>query len=194
MASEKTNSASRKDGSKDDSIDNSAVNSPEDEQAEGVSATMRAMTKSDLPEVLRIEHQSYQLPWTKQIFRDCLKVGYHMLVLDSEDGLSGFVIFSSAAGESHILNLCIDPAGRRQGFAEALLTQAIATVIVAGASVMFLEVRVSNRAAIRLYEKLGFVEAGRRPNYYKVRGKTSSGPGSSREDALVMARDLTSID
>ena len=157
-------------------------------------ASMRAMTTADLPEVLRIERQSYQLPWTEQIFRDCLKVGYHMLVLEDQGALSGFVIFSSAAGESHILNLCIEPAGRRQGFAEALLTQAIATVIVAGASVMFLEVRVSNLAAIQLYEKMGFVEAGRRTNYYKVRASTSNNAVHDREDAVVMARDLTSID
>jgi len=115
-------------------------------------------------------------------------------VLEHADGLCGFVVFSSAAGESHILNLCIDPACRRQGLAEALLTQAIATVIVAGASAMFLEVRVSNRAAISLYEKLGFVEAGRRTNYYKLRGKTRNTVSGEREDALVMARDLSSIE
>ncbi len=159
-----------------------------------VTVALRAMVESDLPEVLRIEHGSYQLPWTEQIFLDCLRVGYHTLVLENNDSLGGFVLFSSAAGESHILNLCIDQGCRRQGFAQALLTQAIATVIVAGASVMFLEVRVSNEAAIRLYEKMGFVEAGRRPNYYKTRGVSENSVGSRREDAIVMARDLTSID
>jgi len=154
--------------------------------------TLRAMLEADLPEVQRIEHGSYQLPWTEQIFNDCLKVGYHTLVLEHAGGLKGFVIFSSAAGESHILNLCIDPSWRREGLAEALMAQAIATVIIAGASVMFLEVRVSNRAAISLYEKMGFVEAGRRANYYKVAGAARHTDDSKREDALVMARDLTS--
>lgn len=160
---------------------------------EVISATLRGMVKSDIPEVLRIEHASYQLPWTRQLFVDCLKVGYHTLVLECAGGLRGFVIFSSAAGESHILNLCIDPLARRQGFAEALLAQAIATVIVAGAKTMFLEVRVSNESAIRLYEKMGFVEVGRRPNYYKTSDKISNKVGSDREDAIVMARELTSV-
>lgn len=156
-------------------------------------STMRVMETADLPEVLRIENASYQLPWTEQIFRDCLKVGYHTLVLEGASGLEGFVIFSCAAGESHILNLCIDPIRRRTGCAEVLLAQAIASVIVTGTTVMFLEVRVSNTAAIALYEKMGFVEAGRRANYYKTRGLTPNSVGSAREDALVMARDLTSV-
>jgi ribosomal-protein-alanine N-acetyltransferase len=155
--------------------------------------TLRAMMQSDVPEVMRIENASYQLPWTEQIFLDCLKVGYHTLVADSGGALGGFVIFSSAAGESHILNLCVDPRCRRQGYAEGMLAQAMATVIVAGAGTMFLEVRISNTAAIRLYEKMGFAEAGRRPNYYKTRGKTPNSVGDVREDALLMARDLTSI-
>jgi len=149
------------------------------------------MRHTDLPDVLRIENASYQLPWPEQIFRDCLKVGYHTLVVESGDRLTGFVIFSCAAGESHVLNLCIDPESRRCGCAVALLTQAIATVIVAGAGVMFLEVRLSNAAAIGLYEKMGFTELGRRANYYKVRDKSAV---DEREDALIMAKDLTSID
>lgn len=157
-------------------------------------ASLRSMVPSDVAEVLRIENASYQLPWTEQIFLDCLKVGYHTLVLDSGHCLNGFVIFSSAAGESHILNLCVDPMCRRQGYAEVLLAQAMATVVVAGAGTMFLEVRVSNLAAIKLYEKMGFVEAGRRPDYYKTSGETANSIGNAREDALLMARDLTSLE
>jgi len=56
---------------------------------------------------------------------------------------------------------------------------------------MFLEVRLSNAAAIGLYEKMGFTELGRRANYYKVRDKSAV---DEREDALIMAKDLTSID
>ena len=150
---------------------------------------LRAMRHRDLPAVLRIENASYQLPWPEQIFLDCLKVGYHTLVSERVERITGFAIFSSAAGESHILNLCVDPDSRRSGYAEALLSQAIATVIVAGAGVMFLEVRLSNSAAISLYEKMGFAEVGRRANYYKVRGSATD----DHEDALVMAKDLTLI-
>lgn len=149
---------------------------------------VRAMVVTDIGEVLRIERSSYQIPWTEQIFRDCLKVGYFCLVMEGDKGLLGYVIFSAAAGESHILNLCIDTTQRRHGFAEALLSQAIATVIVSGAKVMFLEVRVSNQSAIALYEKLGFIETGRRENYYNAVPKNTK--QSNREDALLMAKEL----
>ena len=146
------------------------------------------MSEADVDSVLQIERASYQIPWTEQIFRDCLKVGYFCQVLEGREGLVGYVIFSAAAGESHILNLCVDSTRRRSGFAEALLSQAIATVIVAGAKMMFLEVRVSNQPAITLYEKLGFIETGRRENYYNAVPKNAK--QSNREDALLMAKEL----
>ncbi len=158
--------------------------------------SIRAMTAADVDRVLQIEQASYDIPWTQQIFKDCLKVGYYCLVMEGEAELLGYVIFSSAAGESHILNLCIDPSQRRQGFAEAMLSQAIATVMVTGAKVMFLEVRVSNSGAIALYEKLGFIETGRRENYYNARPRASekskarNGGPANREDALLLAKEL----
>jgi ribosomal-protein-alanine N-acetyltransferase len=147
---------------------------------------LRSMTPLDLAEVMRIERSSYQLPWTEKIFSDCLEVGYLTLVAQHGEQLHGFVVFSVAVGESHILNLCIDPDQRRGGIAETLMQQAIANAIAQGAQTMFLEVRVSNKAAIALYQKLRFVETGRRENYYNVAGATNR-----REDALLMARDLT---
>ena len=151
---------------------------------------IRAMVAADIPEVLRIERSSYQIPWTEQIFRDCLKVGYYCLVMQNNqtDRLLGYIFFSAAVGESHVLNLCVDKTHRRGGFAEALLFQAIATVITVGARVMFLEVRESNAGAIALYEKTGFIETGRRENYYNA---VATKPGqSTREDALLMAKEL----
>ncbi len=146
------------------------------------------MVAADLPEVLRIERASYQLPWSEKIFADCLEVGYQSLVAQTGQQLHGYVLFSVAAGESHILNLCIDPAQRHCGIAQTLMHQAIAGAILHGAEVMFLEVRVSNRSAISLYEKLQFVETGRRENYYNI-----AGSNNRREDALLMARDLNTL-
>lgn len=176
----------------DSAMSDSALNGDTEEPLAEV--PLRVMRRADIPEILRIEKASYQLPWSEQIFSDCLRVGYHTLVLEHGNGLGGYVIFSSAAGESHILNLCVDPACRRLGYAEALLVQAIAVVIVAGAEVMFLEVRVSNGAAIQLYQKLGFVEVGRRHNYYKIRGKCENSESGEREDALIMSRELTTVE
>ena len=147
---------------------------------------LRTMTPQDLPDVLRIERACHPLPWSEKIISDCIAVGYHTLVVEAENRLHGFVIFSSAAGESHILNVCVAPECRREGIASVLMQQAIATVLLQGATVMFLEARVSNVAAITLYEKLGFIETGRRENYYKT-----AGAGNSMEDAVLMAKELT---
>ncbi len=144
------------------------------------------MLPRDIPEVMRIERVSHPVPWSEKIFTDCLKVGYLTLVVEADDHLCGFVIFSSAAGESHILNICVDPASRRCGVASVMMEQAIAAAMVQGATVMFLEARVSNVAAITLYEKLGFIETGRRENYYNV-----ASSDNRREDAILMAKELT---
>jgi len=144
--------------------------------------TVRSMEREDLPAVLAIERACYEYPWSEQIFNDCLRAGYMGLVLEQRDCLNGFTMVSSAAGESHILNLCVAPAKRRSGRAKVLLEQAIASVMLRGAEVMFLEVRPSNRGAIELYDSCGFVEIGRRPDYYAAR--------NGREDAIVMSRQL----
>jgi len=160
--------------------------------------SISVMQIDDLPDVMRIERSSYDFPWSEQIIRDCIKVGYHTLVLREDNAIRAYAFSSSAAGESHILNICVDPAHRGEGYAKALLRQSIATVMVHGAKVIFLEVRESNRAAISLYESMGFVEIGRRENYYRRRKKTAAKPGATaantNEDALVMSRDLTIIE
>ena len=160
--------------------------------------TISAMQADDVAEVLRIEHACYDFPWSEELILNCLKVGYHALVIREEDSLRAYAFASAAAGESHILNVCVDPGYRGQGYARVLLQQCIATVMVHGAKVIFLEVRESNHGAIALYESMGFVEIGRRPDYYrrKPRAKTKSRNAKTlaREDALVLSRDLTIIE
>lgn len=169
---------------------------------EGV-LSVAAMQADDMPEVLRIEQACYDFPWSEDLMFNCLKVGYHALVLRESERIRGYAFASGAAGESHILNICVDPDHRGQGHARTLVSQCIATVMVHGAKVIFLEVRESNIAAIALYESMGFVEIGRRNNYYRCKpratAKSSKHRGVSkhravnREDALVMSRDLTII-
>ena len=156
-----------------------------------------SMQVSDLPDVLRIENLCYDFPWSEQLIRDCLKVGYHSLVLREEGEIRAYAFASGAAGESHILNICVDPNHRGQGYAKDLIRQCIATVMINGAKVMFLEVRESNHGAIALYESMGFVETGRREDYYRRRNKNDSKQTKSfniKEDALLMSRDLTLIE
>jgi len=162
-----------------------------------ITLEISAMQVTDLPDILRIEKLCYDFPWSEQLIRDCLKVGYHSLVLREEGDIRAYAFASGAAGESHILNICVDPDHRRQGYAKVLLRQCIATVMINGARVMFLEVRESNRGAVALYESMGFVEIGRRDNYYRklATAKKHKGAGAgTREDALLMSRDLSIIE
>lgn len=144
--------------------------------------TIRRMTGPDVREVIAIEQRSYPYPWTEMIFRDCLKAGYHGFVLFDDAGTIGYVMVSYAVGEAHLLNLCIHPQHRGQGHARLLLAHAIEQVRMLGADTLFLEVRVSNDAAIGLYQAMGFNELAVRPNYYPA--------DKGREDALLMARVL----
>lgn len=146
------------------------------------SLAIRPMLRDDVPAVMVIEKASYSHPWSAGIFRDCLRIGYRCLVLTDLDDVCGYAIYSVALDEAHLLNLCVCPARRRIGLASLLLEHVCAEIIVAGADRLFLEVRPSNRAAIRLYGRSGFSQIGRRPGYYPSH--------SGREDALVMVRHL----
>ena len=141
------------------------------------------MTGHDLPAVLEIENASYEFPWTLPIFRDCLRVGCHCYVYESPRGILGHGIMSVAAGECHLLNICIHPDHQRRGLGEGMVLFLLDFARQRKARVALLEVRVSNVAGYRLYTKLGFDEVGLRKGYYPAR--------HGREDAIILARDLT---
>ncbi len=143
---------------------------------------IRAMTLTDLDEVMAIEEAIYIFPWTRGIFRDCLSVGYPCRVLQIDGRLQAYAILSIAAGEAHILTLCVNPDSRRRGYGELMLGDILQVAREYHVDSVYLEVRPSNQAAIRLYEKTGFQEIGIRPDYYPDE--------FGREDALVMALSL----
>lgn len=140
----------------------------------------RLMTEDDVPAVLAIERQAYAFPWTEGIFHDCLRVGYRCRVLEQEGDILAYGISSIAAGESHILNLCVQPSMRRQGLGRQLLDYLMDEAQRSQVEMMLLEVRISNAAAIGMYQQAGFNEIGLRQNYYPA--------GDGKEDALLMAR------
>ena len=146
---------------------------------------IRPMLDRDIPEVLTIERRSYNFPWSAGIFQDCLRVGYCCWVLDtdSRSGLSGYGIMSVAVEESHILNVCIAPEVRRQGYARTLMAHLLHTAVDHSATIAYLEVRPSNQSARSLYEALGFRHVGTRRAYYPAR--------EGREDALVLSIPLS---
>ncbi|HXQ64128.1 MAG TPA: ribosomal protein S18-alanine N-acetyltransferase [Steroidobacteraceae bacterium] len=147
-----------------------------------VRITHRRMSEPDLPAVIEIEAAAYMFPWSIGIFRDCLRVGYACRVLIAGDGIGGYGIMSMGAGEAHILNVCVRADLRGQGIGRRLLRWFLDEARSAGHGWAFLEVRPSNRPAIRLYESLGFAAVGLRRGYYQAVG--------GREDAVVYRLDL----
>ena len=141
------------------------------------------MHVSLLPQVLDIERRAYPFPWSEGIFRDCLKAGYSGWVLTEEPGLVvGYALMSMAVDEAHVLNLCIDPDYQQQGLGRMLLDHMIRLARAANATIVLLEVRRSNKAAIHLYESHGFQRLGLRKGYYPA--------AAGREDALVLGYDI----
>ena len=143
---------------------------------------LRLMTDADIAQVMVIEKRSYPFPWTEGNFRDCLKSGYYACVLEEQDKMIGYALMSMAAGEAHVLNICIHPQFRGNGLGRALLHSLEQTAKQNSVDMLLLEVRASNKVAITLYESMGFNELGCRANYYPDH--------HGREDALVLARQL----
>jgi ribosomal-protein-alanine N-acetyltransferase len=146
---------------------------------------IRCMVPADLKAVAAVERSSYQYPWSLGIFRDCLLAGYQSIVLEVGGAISGYAIMSVAAGEAHLLNLCVHPACQRLGFGRRLLHALLLKADEVGVEKVFLEVRPSNDIAIKLYRSAGFEQIGIRPSYYQASG--------GREDAVIFAATLSAL-
>jgi ribosomal-protein-alanine N-acetyltransferase len=143
---------------------------------------IRPMMEIDLADVALIEQQSYAFPWSENIFRDCLRVGYTCRALDLQGQIIGYGVMSLGAGEAHVLNVCVAGQFRNLGFGRRLLEHLMERAGAMGVAEAFLEVRPSNLAAIRLYQRLGFEQIGIRRGYYQA--------PDGREDAIVLKREL----
>ncbi len=149
------------------------------------SLRIEPMRAEDLEAVLAIEHASFSLPWTAEMFvgdleRDDLA---EILVARWVEGgdpapVVGFLCYWVVREEMHINNLAVDPHWRRRGIATALLTTSLTRARSRGAGQAFLEVRASNLAAQALYRRAGFAATGTRRRYY----------AKPVEDAVVMRR------
>lgn len=106
-------------------------------------------------------------PWSENLYKEELSdAAKHYFIAESDGGFVGFAGFAQILDEAHIMNVAVSLAARRQGVASMLLEQLIKCAAKCGATVATLEVRISNKPAIALYEKLGFASLGVRPNYY----------------------------
>ena len=150
-------------------------------------ASLRPMRDGDLDEIMRIEVRAYPFPWTLGIFRDCMRADYPMWVQEQDGAIVGYGVLSIAADEAHVLNLCTAPGHEGQGLGQRMLQALLRIARGHGAQRVFLEVRPSNPRAIKLYDRSGFNEIGRRPRYYPA-------ANNGREDAIVMAMELLSDD
>jgi [ribosomal protein S18]-alanine N-acetyltransferase len=139
---------------------------------------VRRLAYSDLPAVISIERRSFPAPWSLAMFvLELSKPSGICLVATEGNDLLGYLVCSRYDRVWHLMNVAVVPERRRQGVATRLISQLIAE---AGDQLPFtLEVRVSNRDAITMYERLGFRSAGVRPRYYHDNG----------EDALIMWLD-----
>ena len=142
----------------------------------------RPMLFEDVPRVMEIETSVYASPWTAGIFRDCIRVGYRCFVYEQDGVIQSYGLISIAAGEAHVLNICVAKECQGQGIGKKMLYKLIDTAEEKGVDSVFLEVRESNLVAIQLYEQEGFNRIGVRKNYYPSE--------DGREDALVFARAL----
>lgn len=143
---------------------------------------IRTMSHEDLALVSDIERRSYDFPWSHGVFRDCLLAGYQCIVLERDGDVVGYGILSVAAGEAHILNICVEPKYRSLGYGEMLLDEILLRARATAVREIFLEVRPSNKNAHALYKKKGFHKIANRPAYYQAH--------DGREDADVLVKKL----
>jgi len=140
--------------------------------------SIRAMHQADIDAVTDIERDTYDFPWSASIFRDCLLAGYTSVVLDRNNDVVGYAIMSVAAGEAHLLNICVAREFRGQGAGKRLLQHLLRRARIFDAERIFLEARPSNTPALGLYHALGFDALGVRQGYYKAQ--------DGNEDAVVL--------
>ena len=136
---------------------------------------IRRLAYSDLPTVIAIERRSFPTPWSLAMFvLELSKPSGICLAASAGDELIGYLVCSRYDQVWHLMNVAVDPQHRRARVATRLITNLFET---AGDRLPFtLEVRVSNREAISMYERFGFRSAGVRRRYYHDNG----------EDALIM--------
>ncbi len=138
------------------------------------------MLEADLAEVVSIEQATSPTPWRESQLRESL-ANHQCYVFDLNGQIAGFMIFTLVVDVAELLVIAVSPAQQGKGIGRALLQQLIASV-EGSAEKLFLEVRVSNFRARRLYQEAGFEELCLRENYYRTE--------NGKEDAVMMALSL----
>ena len=130
--------------------------------------------------VVQLEKLCFQDPWSETSVRSEVTnpLSLWLVALD-EDRLVGYVGSQSVMGEADMMNLAVDPDYRCRGIGASLVNGLVSALKARDVSSLTLEVRASNEKAIRLYLAHGFMQVGRRPNYYR----------NPKEDALILRKE-----
>ncbi len=133
--------------------------------------------ENHIPAILDIERVTNGAPWSERSFRNELDHVHGIFLTAFQDGqVIGFGGIWCVIDEAHITTVAIREDCRRQGIGEKLMVELLSRAKTKGMTCSTLEVRASNDAAVKLYEKIGFIETARRKGYYP----------DNREDAVVM--------
>ena len=142
---------------------------------------IREMRVEDLPEVARIEKETFSLPWSQQGFEDSLmQENTCYLIAYFDNVLVGYCGFLQVLDEADITNVAVDMKYRKKGVGEEMLRELLKAGEDRGVKAFTLEVRESNGAAIALYGKIGFETCGIRKNFYDL----------PKENAVIMWKYL----
>lgn len=138
------------------------------------------MNESHIEPIAQIEKLCFSDPWSVQSIGSELKNPLSLwLVAMDGNRVAGYVGSQTVLGEADMMNLAVHPDYRRRGIGEELVIRLVEQLRLQGSHILMLEVRASNAPAIALYDKLGFFQVGRRPNYYT----------KPKEDALILRKE-----
>ena len=153
-----------------------------DRVAAGSGVRVRRMLESDVDAVVAIESEAFSSPWSRDTFLNLVdRPGLELLVLeDRADGVVGYAVLWCILDQGELANVAIVPRLRGKGLGRFLMTRVLQIARERGVEALYLEVRVSNAAALELYRSLGFIEVGLRKGYYE----------DPKEDARIMMARL----
>ncbi len=140
------------------------------------------MTDADLNAVVAAEGLIHRFPWTRGNFADSLAAGHGAWVVREGGSMVAYAVMMQVLDEAHLLNISVLPELQRQGRGTRLLQNLFGLARARGVTRMLLEVRQGNTSGLGLYRRHGFIEIGRRRDYYQAQ--------EGREDAIVMACEL----
>ncbi len=138
------------------------------------------MTAAHIALIAALEQVCFSDPWPEAAVESELTNPLSLWLVAVEEGqVAGYVGSQSVLGEADMMNVAVSPEFRRRGVARALLLALERRLAENAVHSLTLEVRASNEPAISLYHSLGYVQVGRRPNYYH----------KPREDALILRKE-----